>query len=131
MYSFTKLTGYGVTLVGTDILQILEEALPGRFGGSPADYQLVEQEAGTETRVVLRVNPRIGEAPAGEIRSFFLSEIRKVFGGSLSSRTWTHAASVEVLLEPPIAGGTGKILPLHLLGPDSASKLRQGVVSAS
>jgi hypothetical protein len=131
MYSYTKLTGHGTTLVGTDILQILEEALPGRFGGSPADYQLVEQEAGTETRMVLRVNPRIGEVPAGEIRSFFLSEIRKLFGGALTSRTWTHAASVDVLLEAPIVGRTGKILSLHLLGPDHASKLRQGAVRAS
>jgi hypothetical protein len=130
IYSYTKLTGHGTTLVGTDILRILEEALPARFGGSPGDYQLVEQEAGTETRMVLRVNPQIGKVPAAEIRDFFLSEIRKLFGGALTSRTWIHAASVEVLLEAPIIGRTGKILPLHLLGPDHAARVRPGVVHA-
>ena len=130
IYSFTKLTGYGTTLVGTDILRILEEALPARFGGSPGDYQLVEQEARTETRIVLRVNPRIGNVPVAEVRDFFLREIRKLFGGSLTSRTWSHADSVEVLLEAPIAGRTGKILPLHLIGPEQAPRARVGVMHA-
>ena len=82
--------------------------MPARFGGSPGDYQLVEHEAGTENRIVLRVNPRIGKVPTREIRDFFLSEIRKLFGGALTSRIWSHAASVEVLLEAPIAGRTGR-----------------------
>jgi hypothetical protein len=33
--SFRKLTGEGVTLVGSEMLHILEEVLPARFGGSP------------------------------------------------------------------------------------------------
>jgi len=35
--SFRKLTGEGVTLVGSEMLRILEEVLPARFGGSPLD----------------------------------------------------------------------------------------------
>ena len=42
--SFRKLTGEGVTLVGTHIESILEEDLPSRFGGSSLDYQLIEEE---------------------------------------------------------------------------------------
>jgi hypothetical protein len=122
IYSYTKLTGYGSTLVGTDILRILESALPARFGGCPGDYQLVEQEAGTETRMTLRVDPRVGNFAAVDVRDFFLEEVRKLYGGSLSTRTWRHAESMRVVLQPPLAGRTGKVLPLHLLGPMTAAK---------
>ena len=36
--SYRKLTGEGVTLVQTEAVRVLEEVLPGRFGGSPVDY---------------------------------------------------------------------------------------------
>ena len=42
--SFRKLTGGGVTLVGSEMVHILEEVLPARFGGNPLDYQLLEEE---------------------------------------------------------------------------------------
>src|SRR5581483_11919655 len=59
--SVSKLTGEGVTLVGSDLETVLEEELPRRFGGSPLDYQLVEEESARGfTRVVLRVSPRVG-----------------------------------------------------------------------
>jgi hypothetical protein len=122
IFSYNKLTGHGTTLVGTDIVRVLEEVLPARFGGSPVDYQLVEQEIGSDTRIVLRVNPRIGNVPAGQIRDCFLAELCKAYGGSLAARLWTHAASVEVLAEPPIVGRTGKVLPLHVLGTGAALK---------
>ncbi len=35
IHSFRKLTGEGVTLVGNEMVRILEEVLPARFGGSP------------------------------------------------------------------------------------------------
>lgn len=124
--SYSKLTGYGMSLVGTDVVRILERTLPERFGGSPGDYQLVEREAETDTRIMLRVNPRIGKVPEREIREYFLNEVRKLYGGSLSSRIWRHAESIEVLAAPPIAGTTGKILPLHLLGRGTASTAAAG-----
>ena len=120
--SYTKLTGHGTTLVGTDIVRILEESLPSRFGGHPGDYQLVEQEAGRETRIVIRVNPRLAIVATDPIREYFLAEVRKLFGGSLTSSIWTHASSVDVLLQAPIAGQTGKISPLYLLGARDSSK---------
>src|SRR3970282_2763578 len=42
--SFTKLTGEGATLLGTDCVRILEEVLPREFGGRSIDYQLLETE---------------------------------------------------------------------------------------
>ena len=58
--SFRKLTGEGVALVGSDMVRILEEVLPGRLGGSPLDYHLMEEEdADGFTRLSLVVSPRI------------------------------------------------------------------------
>ena len=47
-------------LSGSTMIRILEELLPARFGGSPLDYQLLEEEddAGY-TRLTLLVSPRI------------------------------------------------------------------------
>ena len=39
--SFKKLTAEGMTLVGSEMEQVLEYDLPARFGGSALDYQLV------------------------------------------------------------------------------------------
>ena len=56
--SFGKLTGQGVTLVGTDVVSVLEQRLPALLGGRVGDFQLVEREGGGETLIVLYVSPR-------------------------------------------------------------------------
>lgn len=115
--SFGKLTGHGMTLVGTDIVRILEEVLPVRFGGSATDYQLVEGEASGQTNLTLRVSRRVNVASLDEVRSCFLREMRVYFGGETASRLLRDSRAVQVLHEDPIATGRGKILSLHLLGP--------------
>src|SRR5262249_44513834 len=42
--SFEKLTAGGMTFLDTDVIRVLEEVLPARFGGGPTDYQLVEED---------------------------------------------------------------------------------------
>ena len=37
--SFSKLTGEGLTLLGTDVVHVIEEILPREFGGRSIDYQ--------------------------------------------------------------------------------------------
>jgi len=116
IFSYGKLTGQGVTLIGGDLLQILEERLPSRYGGNPSDYQLVEQEGGDQTELVLRVSPRIRPSSTEDVRQFFLRELRKVYGGALACRSWNHTQGLKVVLEEPIVTSSGKVLPLHLLG---------------
>ena len=116
IYSYGKLTGQGMCLVGGDVLDILERVLPGRFGGTPTDYQLVEQEGNQQTEIELRVHPRLGALSREEVKSFFLSELVKVYGGSLSRRTWLQTGAVQVSLAEPYMSGNRKVHPLHLLG---------------
>ena len=42
--SIEKLTSGGMAFLDTDIMQILEQKLPKKFGGGPTDYQLREDE---------------------------------------------------------------------------------------
>ncbi len=118
IFSFTKVTSFGTALPAADFVRILESVLPARFGGAPSDYQLVEQEQGSDSRLVLRVNPRLGEVPVEKIRECFLDEVKKMFGGSLTVSMWSHAGVVRVVAAPPIAGRTGKVLPIRVMGRD-------------
>lgn len=114
IHSFGKLTGFGMTLVGTNLLPILEQHLPKTFGGSAADYQLVESSANnTQMELTLRVNPRL-KANLDDVRVFFLDQVQGVYGGALTRRTWEHAGALRVAAIPPLATRTGKILSLHL-----------------
>lgn len=111
--SFGKLTGFGMTLIGTQILPVLEDRLPARFGGGAADFQLVERRGEAQMELCLRVDPRLG-ADADTVRYYFLDEIQKVYGGALTRRTWEHTGALRVELGRPYATNTGKVLPLHL-----------------
>jgi hypothetical protein len=119
--SVGKLTGHGMTLVGTDLVAVIETKLPARFGGRVGDYQLVECDTGCQTEVILRVSPRVG-ASARAVEQYFIGELRQQWGGRLAADVWTHAGAVRVVLAEPLAGATGKVLPLHLMkGSESKS----------
>jgi hypothetical protein len=116
IFSYGKLTGHGVTLVGTDVLRILETVLPARFGGGPTDYQLVEQDAANQARVILRVSRRLPLSSLAAVRDCFVQELRQLHGGAVASRMWRTAEALEVVHDDPVTTPAGKVLPLHLLG---------------
>ena len=120
--SYGKLTGQGVTLMGTDALRVLEEALPERFGGCATDYQLTEQDGDLQTRLVLRVSRRLPVASTEEVKEYFLRQLRRFEGGAGASRIWRDTNSLQVLHENPIPTARGKVLPLHLTQKTVASK---------
>ena len=116
IYSYGKLTGHGTSLLRGDLLNILESKLPARFGGIPADYQLVELEGAAQTEIELRVHPRIRSSPE-EIKRYFLSEVKRLWSGALTCWVWVRTEGVKVVIaEPYVTGTHGKVNPLHLLG---------------
>jgi hypothetical protein len=118
--SFGKLTGQGMNISGADVVRILEESLPARFGGAPGDYQLVETEGGRQTELVLRVSPRTGCRETSQIGAFFLEQLRREYGGTLASRVWRHAGALQVVLDEPLRTSLGKVQPLRLLRTEGA-----------
>jgi len=122
IYSYGKLTGQGVTLMGSDALRVLELALPARFGGSAGDYQLAEIDATGQTELVLRVSPRVGSVSTGAVHDFFLSEIRRYYGGSLAARLWGNAAGLHVVVQEPDMTQGGKVLTLQTVSSKTGSQ---------
>ncbi len=114
--SFRKLTGEGVTLIGSDMEQILEQELPARFGGSSLDYQLVEEEDERGlTRLTLLVHPSVPLADdAAAIEAVLASLARRGGAADLSRGVWSQAGSFRVRREPPHYTSRGKLLPLLL-----------------
>jgi len=110
--SFSKLTSEGMTLQGTDVMRIVEQVLPKKFGGDSTNYQIVEEENKNGlTRISILADPNLGPISEVAIREVFLQEIRKV---SVTHDVWQQAGTVQVKRLSPIPGRTGKIMPLRV-----------------
>ncbi len=126
--SFRKLTGEGVTLVGSEVLSLLEEVLPSRFGGSPIDYQLIEEEderGFTKLSLVISPSVKIPDERA------VLAALLEGLGGNsvadgLTRVIWSKAGTVRIKRMEPIRTARGKLMPLHLLQRAKASGAARG-----
>ena len=112
--SFEKLTVAGITFMDTDVVRILEEVLPHRFGGGPSDYQLVEGVMdGERPRLRLLVHPIIGPVDSTTVSAVFLDALG---AGSETEQLMAHRLREERLLEverkAPYMTASGKILHL-------------------
>lgn len=115
--SFEKLTAGGMTFVDSDLIGILEKSLPARFGGLPADYQLVETEDVTgNPRLELWVSPQLGEIDAHAVKRFFFASLgRDSEAQAITARFWRDAELLEVVRRTPRATPGGKILHIHVV----------------
>ena len=114
--SYEKLTAGGMTFLDSDIIRVLEQVLPARFGGGPTDFQLVEQEDDDgRPRLRLLVHPGLGELDSDQVADVFLNSIG---GGSGVERVmelhWRQADVVRVERRAPIVEASGKVLHLHV-----------------
>jgi hypothetical protein len=108
--SFRKLTGEGMTLIGSDMVRVLEEVLPARFGGTPLDYQLVEEEDREGfTRLVLAVSPRVKIPDESLVVEAVLASL-----SSYPPVLWRQAKTLRVKRVEPVWTARGKLMPLHL-----------------
>jgi hypothetical protein len=114
--SYSKLTGEGVTLIGTEMLRILEEVLPARFGGSPLDYQMMEQEDEQGfTRLYVLISPRVMIANEEDVTEAIWAALRESSPMADAARTvWQQMGSIQVKRAEPIPTGRGKLMPLHV-----------------
>ena len=112
--SFEKLTAGGMTFDDTDVVELLEELLPRRFGGGPTDYQIIE-DAAEDGRPQLRllIHPSVGPIDPVAVRDTFLDALGR---GSESLRQmatqWKEAGFLQVEREAPRRTAAGKVLHL-------------------
>jgi hypothetical protein len=116
--SFEKLTAGGVTFFDTDVIHVLEDVLPSRFGGGSTDYQLLEEEApGGLPRLRLLVNPSVGPLNDEAVADAFLDALGRGSGGPrVAEFTWRAARLLRVERREPERTPSGKILHFHLSG---------------
>lgn len=114
--SFEKLTGAGMTFAAADVIRVLEEILPQRFGGKPGDFQLVEQETREgHVELQLLVDPDLGPLEADQVSRLFLeslgsfSIVNRLMGTALQ-----NAAVIKVERRRPQLTRSGKVLHLHV-----------------
>jgi hypothetical protein len=114
--SFEKLTAGGMSFLDADLVRVLEDVLPTRFGGVPTDYQLVEDEEGDgRPRLRLLIHPAVGPVDPTEARAAFLDAIGAGAGPErVMGLAWRGAGFPRVERRPPVATGSGKILHLHV-----------------
>jgi hypothetical protein len=116
--SFGKLTGEGVTLVGSDMVRILEEVLPARFGGSPQDFQLLEEEDEHGlSRLTLLVSPRLPIDREDLVVKTVLEALgRSSVAADLARAFWQQAGTFRVTRAEPVWTNRGKFSPLRIGG---------------
>jgi hypothetical protein len=114
--SYEKLTAGGMTFLDTDVIRVLEEVLPARFGGVPTDYQLVEDEGeGGLARIRLLVRPEVGPADPGAVAEAFLAAISPGAGVErIMGEVWRDGQILRVERRAPFTTASGKILHLHV-----------------
>jgi hypothetical protein len=117
--SYGKLTGEGVTLVGSEMVRILEEVLPSRFGGTAQDYQLVEEHDDQGfTKLVLLIAPHVDVPSEQAVVDTMLDEVKAgSVAGGLTQSFWKRAGTFKVRREAPQWTARGKLPSIRLGGP--------------
>lgn len=116
IHSYSKFVGEGVTLIGNELLRILEQELPSRFGGSPLDYQLEEQEDERGfTRLYLVISPRVQIADEQAVIDLMLKALRESSPMADAARiVWQQTQTLQIKRDEPVSSARGKLLPLHI-----------------
>ena len=108
--SYRKLTGEGVSLVGTDMIRVLEDVLPRAFGGSALDYQLAEEEDERGfTRLTIVVSPRVHVPDESAVVDAVLAALSSGDASADYARlTWQQAKTFRVARREPQWSARGK-----------------------
>lgn len=114
--SFEKLTVGGMALLDSDVIRVLEEVLPVRFGGGPTHYQLLEDETNQgQPRLRLLIDPLVGPLDVAAVADAFLTAIASTkSGGWIEQLVWRQGDVLRVERRTPRRTASGKIQHVHL-----------------
>jgi hypothetical protein len=115
--SYEKFTSEGMNYFYGDIFDFIERLLPSEFGGSPGDYQLVEEEDDKgQSRLTLVVDEKVSELNEAKLLSRLKERLSQgPKGNCFMTQFWEGAGTFRVLRKAPYSSGRGKILPLHIV----------------
>jgi hypothetical protein len=112
--SDAKLTSEGMSFLGADLMALVEDALPARFGGAAGDFQLVESEQRGLPVVEVLVAPELGVVSDDEV----IDAVLEFLGGRdpahrMMAARWQAANTLRVARRRPVATYAGKVLPVQ------------------
>jgi hypothetical protein len=112
--SFEKLTVGGMNLLDEDLIWILDEMLPSRFGGSATHYQVIEEQGPDgQPRLRLLADPVVGPLDHDALADAFLEAISRGSGvDRITALTWKHGGMLTVERRAPESTRGDKILHL-------------------
>ena len=114
--SWEKLTSEGMTFCGHDLIRLIEEVLPARFGGTAADYQFVETERDGLPKVDLLVSSRLGSLDEQAVLSAALGFIDDTPGVQTErADRWRQGNTLSIVRRQPIATAASKVMALHVM----------------
>lgn len=117
--SYEKLVSVGMHFMGADLIEVLEVALPGRFGGGPNDYQFVEIEQNGETVLQLLADPAIGPLDEATVIAFVLEELRhRTQAGTMMTDIWRDSGLLRLVRARPYTTRAAKVQALHVVRND-------------
>jgi hypothetical protein len=127
VHSYQKLTTEGTTLIGNDLIHILETVLPQKFGGSLLDYQLVEQEDKSGlTRLYLYVDPSVSVTDNQQLVGEFLDALKESHGSAqLAQAEFRQANTIQIRRQAPLTNVRGKHFPIRTLKQNNLIKVTE------
>jgi phenylacetate-coenzyme A ligase PaaK-like adenylate-forming protein len=114
--SHDKLTSEGMHFMGNELVELVEEVLPARFGGAVGDYQIVEEERDGLASISIVVRPEVGAIDEPALVELLLEHVRR--GPSYKKMMTTFLAdghTVRVVRGRPHATRAAKVPPLHIV----------------
>jgi hypothetical protein len=113
--SFEKMTGIRISMLNNGLLRTVEEVLPGRFGGSVADYQILEVEENGVAGLNLLISPDIIGVSEEKVIETVLGELKATGEGSgLSVDILEKTSSIRIKREYPKRTKVGKVFSFHV-----------------
>ena len=113
--SYDKLTSEGMHFIGSDLIALVDEVLPARFGGDATDYQFVEEERDGLPTVSLVVSRKIGDLDEADVQRTVLNALGSRNGGNrMMAGLWRDGGTLRVVRRDPHVTSAGKILALHV-----------------
>jgi hypothetical protein len=112
--SLSRVTSEGTATCYRELLHIIEDVLPAKYGGTSIDYQWVEVEDNSSlTRLLLRVAPHIGPVKEADIVNDILAELRQIdMAHRIYSEIWHQAGTIRIVRQNPHHTSAGKIVPI-------------------
>ncbi len=111
--SHDKLTGEGMTLLGSELGDVVGELIE-KAGGSPDDYQFWESwDDDGFSKVIIAISPALQNLDPDKLIEAIFEKLRnKNSGSNITSQIWKQADTLKVVREYPEMTKGYKMLPI-------------------